>query len=239
MISTSSDSTIQGWIPLRANRDTKADVAAGTGSNTDIFLNNTAGGAFPGCAAPNSFRGINVCTPAAGATAASPVHFSVGASTQTPARKVELWVDGVKKTEQLKKQFSTYAFLDADIPITTGSHNVTVYAAGVDNLLQKKSFTFNVGSGGGTCSAPTSATATVICSPANGTSVSNPVSVQARGGSSVTFMEVWVDGTKRFQNSGNSVSTSLTLPAGTHHMNVYGKSGSTVLSKAMSDFTVQ
>jgi hypothetical protein len=52
-------------------------------------------------------------------------------------------------------------------------------------------------------------------------------------------MEVWVDGTKRFQTSGNSVSASLTLAAGAHHMNVYGKNGSTVLSKAMSDFTVK
>jgi hypothetical protein len=63
--------------------------------------------------------------------------------------------------------------------------------------------------------------------------------VQARGGSSVTFMEVWVDGTKKFQTSGNSLAMSLPLAAGAHHMNVYGKNGSTVLSKATSNFTVK
>ena len=231
---------ISGVTVLRADRDTKPDVAAlyfakGT-SATDILLNNTATGTFPGCAAPNAFRGISVCAPTTSAT--SPVHFSIGAATQTPGRKVEVWVDGAKKAEQLKQQFSRYAFLDANIALAAGTHNVSVYVAGIDNLLQKKSFTFTVGSSSGTCTQPTTTTATVICSPANGSSVTSPVSVQARGGSSVTFMEVWVDGTKRFQTSGNDLSTSLTLAAGSHHLSVFGKSGSTVLSKAVSDFTV-
>jgi hypothetical protein len=61
--------------------------------------------------------------------------------------------------------------------------------------------------------------------------------VQARGGSSVNFMEVWVDGTKRFQTSGNSVSTAVALGAGSHKMTVFSRNGTTVLSSAVSTFS--
>jgi hypothetical protein len=243
-IDLANDTYMYGIEAVRSNRDTKPDIAvARFGTNnavgTDILLNNTATGAFPGCAAPNAFRGINVCGPAAGATAASPVRFSIGAATMTPARKVEVWVDGVKKAEQLKQEFSRYAFFDGDIPLTAGSHNVSVFAAGVDNLLQKKSFTFTVGSGGGTCSAPSSATGTVICSPTSGSTVSSPVSVQAKGGSSVKNMEAWVDGVRKYAGTGNTVSLSLSLAVGSHKLTIFSKNGSTVLSSAVSNFTVK
>ena len=243
VIDVSTDMYMAWWRAVRSNRDTKPDIAVSRfGSNntseTDILLNNTVGGVFPGCVAPNSFRGINVCTGAAGSTAASPVHFSIGAATMTPGRKVEVWVDGVKKAEQLKKQFSRYAFFDGDIPLTAGSHNVSIFAAGVDNLLQKKSFTFTVGSGGSTCT-PSSSAATVICFPTNGSTVSNPVNASSKGGSSVKNMEIWVDGTRRAVSSGNSISVTLTLSAGSHKLTAFGKNGSTVLSSAVSNFSVK
>jgi hypothetical protein len=228
----------RSMLVLRGTNDTKPDIVVTPSDSPlrDVLLVNNTSGHFAGCQAPSAAIGIHVCSPAASAN--SPVPFSIGAAGQTEMRKVEVWVDGSKKLESLKN-FSHYAFLDGSFALAGGAHNVTVYAAGWDNLLQKTTFSLTVGSGSGGCSQPSTATATVICSPANGTTVSSPVSVQARGGSSVNFMEVWVDGTKRFQTSGNSVSASLTLAAGAHHMNVYGKNGSTVLSKAMSDFTVK
>ena len=69
--------------------------------------------------------------------------------------------------------------------------------------------------------------------------MSSPVTIQARGGANVTFMEAWVDGTKRAQGSGNSIFTSLSLAAGSHRLSVYSKNGTGVLSKAVSDFTVK
>lgn len=227
---------------LRANRDTKADVAAVvfTSTNamtTDVLLNNTATGTFPGCAAPNAFRGISVCAPTTSAT--SPVHFSIGAATQTAGRKVEVWIDGAKKAEQLKQQFSRYAYLDTNVSLANGTHSVTLYAAGFDNLLQKQTFSVTVGSGGGggSCPAPANSNTVVICAPTSGSTVTAPVHVSAAGGSSVTFMEVWVDGAKMFQNSGNHVETDLPLANGTHTMKVYGRNGS-VIGQASVTFTV-
>ena len=60
-------------------------------------------------------------------------------------RKIEIWVDGVKKYEQLAKHdFSHYASLNCTLTLTTGTHNVTIYAAGYDNLLEKKSYSITV-----------------------------------------------------------------------------------------------
>src|SRR5207302_9913728 len=139
-------------VVLRGNPDTKPDLLIRQTNQPNfalagdvVTLLNTSTGNFPGCAAPNAFTGINVCSP--GATAASsPVHFSIGAAGQTQMRKIEVWVDGVKNTEQLIKNFSNYAFLDADLNIADGTHSVEVFAAGWDNLLQHSAFSLTVGS---------------------------------------------------------------------------------------------
>jgi hypothetical protein len=138
---------VYGPIALRGDRNSKPDVAFGVcaddeclGTNFQILLNTTSG-AFPTCAPPNAFEGINVCSPSS--SASSPVAFHVGAAGQVPMRKVEVWVDGTKKVEQLDG-FSHYSFLDNSISMTPGSHQVTIFAAGWDNWLEEKTFTLSV-----------------------------------------------------------------------------------------------
>jgi hypothetical protein len=140
-------SILYGPIVLRGDRNSKPDVAVGVcaddeclGTNFQILLNTTSGG-FPACAPPNAFEGINVCSPTG--SPASPVAFHVGAAGQVPMRKVEVWVDGTKKVEQLDG-FSRYSFLDKNISMTPGSHKVTIFAAGWDNWLEQKTFTLSV-----------------------------------------------------------------------------------------------
>ncbi|MBV9625134.1 MAG: VCBS repeat-containing protein, partial [Acidobacteria bacterium] len=111
--------------------------------NIDVFLNMTSA-AFPSCNPPNGFIGITVCGPAPGSTVSSPVSFHVGAAGQTNMRKVEVWVDGHKLGEQFTHAFSKYAFFDRSFPLAAGGHNVTVFAAGWDNWLEKSSFRINV-----------------------------------------------------------------------------------------------
>lgn len=138
---------VHGPIIMRGDRNSKPDVAFGVcadseclGTNFQILLNTTAG-SFPACAPPNAFEGINVCSP--GSSATSPVVFHVGAAGQVPMRKVEVWVDGTKKVEQLGG-FSHYSFLDKSISLTPGSHKVTIFAAGWDDWLEQKTFTLSV-----------------------------------------------------------------------------------------------
>ena len=136
-----------GPIMMRGDRNSKPDIAFGVcaddeclGTNYQILLNTTSGN-FPACAPPNAYEGINVCSP--GSSPSSPVAFHVGVAGQVPMRKVEVWVDGTKKVEQLDG-FSRYSFLDKSVSMTPGSHKVTIFAAGWDNWLEQKTFTLNV-----------------------------------------------------------------------------------------------
>jgi hypothetical protein len=183
-----------------------------------------------GCVTPSTSIAISICAPTSGSTVTSPVH--VSAAGGSAVTFMEVWVDGTKHYQTSGNHVET------DLTLGSGSHTMTIYGRNSSGVVGKATETFTVGSGGGTCSQPASATATVICSPANGSTVSSPVSVQARGGSSVNFMEVWVDGTKKFQTSGNTVSTSLSLAAGSHKLTVFSRNGTTVLSSAVSTFTV-
>jgi hypothetical protein len=178
---------------------------------------------------------VDICSPAAGSTVTSPVQITIQGNTNVDT--IEAWVNGTKVAQQFNAGGSP--LLNASVPLANGSYTLAVISKSHGIVLNRNFETFTVsGSSVGACGQPSSATATVICSPANGSTVSSPVSIQARGGSSVNFMEVWVDGTKRFQTSGNTVSTSLSLAAGSHKLTVFGRNGTPVLSSAVSTFTV-
>lgn len=186
---------------------------------TNFLLTNTSHGNFPGCGLSGIAEGVQICSP--GTSAASPVKFSVAAAGPTPMRTAAVWVDGRKVAEQLTHAFSNYSFLDASVPLTAGSHAVTVFGTGWDNTLQKKSFTLTV-SAGGACSAPASP-GVHICAPASGATVASPVQIQASGTVTGTFarMEVWVDGVKKYSEAaGTTLNTTLSLSAGSHRFAV-------------------
>lgn len=180
---------------------------------------------------------MSVCFPTSGGQANTPVQFQAFAMSFYPVRKIEIWVDGAKKSESYNN-FGLQAWSDVSIPLTIGSHTATVIAANYDNRLIKKNVTFTVGSSA--CVQPATGSAVVICSPANGTTVHNPVLLEARGGGLVRNMEGWLDGVKQFYIPGAYVNKSYTLPAGSHRFTIFGKDANgNVLSKAVSTVTVQ
>ncbi len=147
----SSDGMIYGipYMPLvlRGDLNTKPDLlvmqcadSRCDGYNTITQINTTAG-SFPSCNAPAAAKGISVCSPTT--SVASPVPFAVGASGTAPMRDVEVWIDGSKLAEQIGG-FSNYTFLNRSVSLNPGTHNVTVFAAGWDQSLVKKSFTVDV-----------------------------------------------------------------------------------------------
>jgi len=209
---------------VRGNRDTKADLVLQTSTSTNtanITLLNTTTGNFPTCAAPNAAVGIAQCSPTASSTVTSPVNFSVGAAASQPIRKVDVWVDRKKQFEQFAGVFSNYAFLNASLPLTAGSHRVSVIAYGWDNSQVSKTTTIIV-KATSSCSAPTSA-GVHICSPVSGASVSSPVLVTATSKVTGTIVstQLWVDGVKNFNVPGSTtLTTSVTLAAGSHRFAV-------------------
>jgi hypothetical protein len=204
-----------------------------------ILLSNDSTGSFPGCGVTGIAEGLRICTP--GASGSSPVKFSVGAVGPTAMRTAAVWVDGKKVTEQLAHAFSNYSFLDASIPLTAGSHAITIFGTGWDDTLQQKSFTLTVAGSGGSCSAPTSP-GVHVCAPANGSTVGSPVQVQAAATITGTFarMEVWVDGVKKYtETSSKTLNTSISLAAGSHRFGIFAVNTAGTKWEGVSTATVK
>jgi hypothetical protein len=153
------DGIISGLQALRTTTGTKPDLIFGqetrpnNGEEVDanFLLTNNSNGAFPRCGLSGFAEGVAICTP--GASAASPIKFSIGTAGPTPMRTAAVWVDGKKVAEQLTHAFSNYSFLDASVPLAAGKHAITVYGTAWDDTLERRSFTVTVG-GGASCSAP-------------------------------------------------------------------------------------
>jgi hypothetical protein len=72
------------------------------------------------------------------------------------------------------------------------------------------------------CAAPGSPGVN-ICKPVNGSTVASPVAVQASATvtGTISNMQLWVDGVKKFSNTGTTtLSTSVSLAAGSHRFTV-------------------
>lgn len=137
-----------GVAAIRATDALKPDllvdtVATGGTTSAQFFINDTSGGYFGGCEYPDTAIGINVCSPTTyDSTSAL---FSASAAGQTTMRKVEVWVDGVKKYQEIAKHdYSHYGLMDGTVTLSSGTHDVTIIAAGYDNLEVKKSYTITV-----------------------------------------------------------------------------------------------
>jgi FG-GAP-like repeat/Bacterial Ig domain len=184
-----------------------------------VLLSNSSRGAFPNCGIIVA-EGINICQPQP--KSASPVIFSLATAGPTPMRTAAVWVDGKKVDEQLAHAFSNYSFLDASIPMTFGTHKITIFGTGWDNTLQQKTFSVDVNSTNG-CGAPTSP-GVDLCQPAQATTVSSPVQIRATATVTGTFarMEVWIDGVKKYTQTTNPVLlTTIPVSAGSHRFGVF------------------
>jgi hypothetical protein len=91
-----------------------------------------------------------------------------------------------------------------------------MFAADVDNRLQANVFNFTVGA----CSAPSAGVH--ICAPVSGSTVSSPVQVEAAATITGTLsnMQFWIDGVKKYTTASKTLNTSVSLAAGTHRFAV-------------------
>jgi hypothetical protein len=146
----SSGEQLNSPVVVRANGDTKPDIVVREdlfsmpSADQSVLLQNTTSGGFPSCKPPGHYTGIHVCSPSTSTSVSSPVKLSVGAANQTAGRKVEVWIDGKKMSEQFKHAFSNYSFLNASYNLSSGKHNVSVVSAGWDNLVEKVTFPLTV-----------------------------------------------------------------------------------------------
>jgi hypothetical protein len=125
------------------NRDSKSDLATTAQRQGSLqVLLNTSAGQFSKCSAPGPV-GIHVCNPLPGTTVSSPVLFHIAAASFLPIRKIEVWIDGVKKSETYYS-WGLFAFSNPRVQISSGSHRADFYAGNWDGTLQHSSITFTV-----------------------------------------------------------------------------------------------
>jgi hypothetical protein len=76
------------------------------------------------------------------------------------------------------------------------------------------------------CPISTVSPSVTICSPTNNSSVASPVKIAAgtTDTSTVYLMQIYVDGSKKYEVSGSTINTSVTMTAGTHRITVHAYS---------------
>ncbi|MGA9718868.1 MAG: VCBS repeat-containing protein [Acidobacteriaceae bacterium] len=201
------------------NRDNKPDILepAKTPENTDdtivVALNQSTGSSFPSCGYPPANFGLAFCTPAL--RTSSPVRFTAAASSLGQTRKMELWVDGTKISEQYHA-WGQRAWLDLTHSFSAGIHSATLFEGDTDNRLKKVTSTFVVGS----CAAPASP-GVHLCLPVNNGTTQSPVTVEAtaKTTNNVARMEAWIDGAKKLTAGGSaSLTAAFPLKPGKHRI---------------------
>jgi hypothetical protein len=194
----------------------------GPPQNTPSYLvterNQATSGYFGPCYFPTSGQGFNVCVP--GTVSGSTANFKASANSFGKMRKIELWVDGKKVSEQ-HHTWDQHAYFNFSSTFAAGPHSATFFAADVDNRLQRYDMTFTIG--GGACSAP-STPSVHVCSPANYSTDTSPVQALATATitGSLARMELWVDGVKKYtETTSLTVNLPLTLGSGQHKIDFY------------------
>lgn len=206
------------------NRDAKPDVLVGLpqsdfgGSSSTLLsgINSTSGGVWSNCAYP--MGRISLCSPIQ--YSPGEVSFNASADSSGLLRKMELWVDGKKVSEQ-HHAWENRAWLNFTSSFDPGPHHASLFSADIDNSLHQLDFSFIVGPNG--CDPPASPGVN-ICKPWAGSLVGSPITVQATARITGTLarMEIWVDGVKKFtEKTSTWFEANLELRPGKHRVTVF------------------
>lgn len=157
------------------------------------------------------FNVVNIATPFANATVASPVRIQAVASNRAPVSAMQIYVDNALKYQ------TSGGSVNTQIPMSIGKHYVVVQAWDTAGGIHKRGMNLNVQS-----------QAVVVKNPTPNSVVPSTVQVGATAIGRTTFskMQLYVDGDPQFQNSGNTLNASVSLSAGTHALAVEASNSS-------------
>lgn len=121
------------------NHDGKPDIDLLTTdlahSNPESAVTAMNAGTNPVGTCPTTRIGIHVCSPTSSTTTSMKVSFS--ASAFYPLRKMEVWVDGVKRSET-HHVFGTQGYADVTLSVSAGAHQIGLYAVGFSHSMMYK-----------------------------------------------------------------------------------------------------
>ncbi len=158
---------------------------------------------------------VTICSPANGATVASPVNIVAGTTSSSTVSAMAIYVDN---TLAYKGNVSQ---LNQSLTMAAGSHFIVVQAWNTAGQVFKASETITVSGGtSGGCALNTATSPNVnICTPTQGSTVASPVAVSASAYSTnpIAAMKIYVDGTQMYSiNNVNQINTSVALAGGNH-----------------------
>jgi hypothetical protein len=207
-------------------------VYAGYSTQTNFYLNPSIA---PSCPLSTVDPSVTICLPAANATVSSPVHVNAGTTASAGTKVMQVYVDGVNQ------QTFYYSALDSNFSMTNGTHRLTVQTQLNNGTYVKSTEYITVGTAPPPPPPPPPASGVTMTSPVNGSTVSNPVAVKATATSTVaiSFIELWIDGVKKMQVSGNTINTTVTLIAGSHRVTTQARDANGVYYKATATITVR
>jgi hypothetical protein len=158
---------------------------------------------------PASFAGVNVAAPGNNTTVQSPVHFSASAGSTSCSKGVASM--GIYTSPGVLAYVTNGTSLSTDLTLISGTYNT---------VLQQWDFC------GGAATTPititvSNTTGVHVSAPANNSTVTSPVHFAATATTTcskgVASMGIYTaPGQKAYVGAGSSLSTDLTLPAGTY-----------------------
>jgi Bacterial Ig domain len=122
---------------------------------------------------------------------------------------LQIYLDGSKVQEVHEGQ------LAADIPMLPGSRRLTVQAHDAAGTFKTTQYI-------DVCALNPASPSVTICAPADGATISSPVRVLAGTTSTrpVKLVQVYVDGSKVYEEANHRLDWSLALSPGTHRLTV-------------------
>jgi hypothetical protein len=222
----------------------------------------------PSCTLNSASPSVTICTPAPNATVDSPVHVVAGTRDSRAVSFVQIYVDGkavftqtggsvdalvtmATGTRRLTVQAKDAAgiifkqteniIVSGGSPSPSPSPTPTPSPAPSPSPSPSPSPAPSPSPSPVVCSAGPTSPSLNICSPANGSTVSAPVHVVAASNDSTTvsFVQIYVDGKAVFTKTGGSLDTLVTMAAGAHRVTVQAKDAAGVIFKQTINITVQ
>lgn len=196
-----------------------------------------AASAFAGaqCTLDQADPSVTICQPADGANVSSPVHVVAGSNSTSPVKVMQVYVDRVKVYEV------NASTLDVMLPMADGARRVTVQGLNQAGQWFNKTVNITVGTATPPPCTPATDPGVAICEPADGAIVSSPVHIVATSKSTsspVTVMQIYVDGSKKYEVNAPSIDTNLSMTAGQHKLTVQAMNGANQIFKQTIFITV-
>jgi hypothetical protein len=188
-------------------------------TDQSTFTVSTSGGGG-GCTAASGT--VHLCKPVSGTTLAAPVEFS-GAANAPNIALLRLYVDNQPVFETSQTSF------DTKIDLGGGDHHAVLVAyTGIGDLIDQSFFTVSGTGGTVGCGTPATDQTILICSPAEGATVSSPFQLSARGrwdNNVISHMRVYVDDQPTYDQDyppEGFINPTLSLGAGPHRIVIVG-----------------